>query len=448
VRDSGARRHPSESRGRCQSPRGAGVLLAGVLLVWPCTLWPGPRQGPPPAKTREAAIAAFRQNDLERAERLSTAWLEAHPRDVEIVRLLGMVRITTGLALEADGRPREEYLAVYRQALDALLRAEKLGEGRTQPDLNHAVGYILMIEGRYEPAAARLTRAITETPGNFVLYRLRGNCRLELGQYLEAEEDLRRAVELNPRDWTSRVLHARALHLVGQGQAARAGLREYLHLVEDELSDERLFAVRYEIYRYSMLLNDTEAARADLERACPIEPSNLVCRTELGTLYYRLGLAEKAIPEFDAVLAAPRAPEALRGDALHYRGLIARQQEDYELARQYLAEALELQPTRSDALLNYGAVLRALGEKEEARRVLKRFQEVVAAEKDVRRLTDRLLLDPSEREARVELIEIMIDLGRWSDARTQLDELRQRHPGDPAIPDLEKRIPSADEAGR
>jgi tetratricopeptide (TPR) repeat protein len=415
-------------------------VVALFLLVGPPTLGARPRpQGPPP---RQEAIAAFQRNDLDSAERLSLAWLETHPGDEEIHRLLGMVRMTKGLALEARERPRSEYLAVYRQALDALLEAERLSGGAPRPDLNHAVGYVLMTEGRYEEAEDRLTRAVAETPGNFVLYRLRGHCRLELGRYPEAEGDLARAVELNPRDWTSRVLHARALHLVGRGEAARDGLRAYHRLVEAEAPPETDFEVRYEIYRYSMLLNETEVALADLEGACPLVPTNVVCRTELGSLYYTLGRPEQAIPELDAVLTATGAPAAVRGDALYYRGMIAKQQDKLDLARQYLSEALELQPTRTDALLAYGATLRTLGEEEEARQVLERFQQTAEREKDVKLLTDRLLLDPSERKARIDLIALLIELERWGEAREHLEELRRRHPGDPAAADLETKIPS------
>jgi tetratricopeptide (TPR) repeat protein len=397
-------------------------------------------QEPPPPGSRQAAIAAFQQNDLRRAEQLSRAWLEAHPGDEEILRLLGMILITRGLALEGQGQAREEYLPIYRKALEALLEAEKRAHGRPQPDLHHAVGYILMAEGRYEPAVSHLTRAISETPASFVLYRLRGRCRLELGQYIEAEEDLRRAVELGPRDWTSRVLHAQALHLVGQGQAARGGLREYLELAGSEVDDERRFEVLYELYRYSMLLNDTAAAREDLEEACRIRPGNLISRTELGTLYYKLGLPEKAVPQLERVLEASGAPRELRGDALYYRGMVAKQQGENALARDLFVRALEIAPTRSDALLNYGKTLRALGQADEAQEVLQRFQEVVEKEKDVKRATDRLLLDPSERAARVELIGLLIELERWAEARQHLDELERRHPGDAAIPGLERQI--------
>jgi tetratricopeptide (TPR) repeat protein len=396
---------------------------------------------PQASHPRQDTIAAFQANDLEEAERLSLAWLETHPRDEEIHRLLGMVRMTKGLALEARERPRSEYLAVYRQALAALLEAERLAGGAPRPDLHHAVGYVLMSEGRYPEAEARFDRAIGETPRNFVLYRLRGNCRLERGLYLEAEADLRRAVELNERDWTSRVLHARALLLVGKGQSAREGLRAYHRLVEAEATPETDFEVRYEIYRYSMLLNDTEAALADLEGACPLAPANVVCRTELGSLYYQLGQPERAIPELDAVLAAPAAPPAVQGDALYVRGMVAKQQEQHEAARRYLEESLQLNPTRTDALLAYGATLRALGEPEEARRALERFQEVAEREKELKLLTDRLLLDPSGREPRVELIGLLMELERWTEARKHLDELRRRHPGDAALPDLEARMP-------
>jgi len=416
------------------------TLSTAVVVLLLVAAGPCGAQGGSAGDPRAEAIAAFRGNDLERAETLSASWLESHPGDEEIQRLLGMVRITAGLALEAEGRPRAEFMDVYRRALGPLLESERLAGGRPGPDVNHAVGYILMMERRYEKAAARLSRAIQETPASFVLHRLRGSCRLELGRYVEAQEDLQRAVELNGDDWTSRVLHARALHMVGRSQAAREGLRDYLEGIGGGPTDGKRFEVLYEIYRYSMLLNDTEAARAELEEACGIVPSSLVCRTELGILYYRLGLMERAIGQLDQVLSATGAPGGLRSDALHYRGLIARQQEEYELARRCLKEALELSPTRSDALLSYGAVLRALGETGEARKVLDRFQEVVEVEKAAKKLTDRLLVDPSDRGARVEVIGLWMDLERWSEARAQLDELRQRHPGDPAIPGLENAL--------
>jgi len=414
-------------------------VVALLLLAGPPTL--GARQSPQGPHPRQEAITAFQRNDLESAERLSLAWLETQPHDEEIHRLLGMVRMTKGLALEARERPRSEYLAVYRQALDALLEAERLAGGAPRPDLNHAVGYVLLTDGRYAEAEARFDEAIGETPGNFVLYRLRGNCRLERGRYPEAAADLCKAVELNARDWTSRVLHARALYLVGQGQAARESLRAYHHLIEGDAPPETDFEVRYEIYRYSRLLNDTEAALADLKAACPLVPTNVVCRTELGSLYYTLGQPEQAVTELDAVLAAPAATPAVRGDALFYRGMIAKQREQHQLARRYLAESLELEPSRTDALLNYGNTLRALGEEEEARRVLERFEQAARIEKEMKLLTDRLLLDPSEREARVDLIGLLVDLERWGEAREHLDELRRRHPGDAAVPDLEARIP-------
>jgi hypothetical protein len=75
--------------------------------------------------------------------------------------------------------------------------------------------------------------------------------------------------------------------------------------------------------------------------------------------------------------------------------------------------------------------------------VLERFQQVVEVEKDIKRFNDRPLPDPSEREARVGLIGLPIELERWPEAREQLDELRRRHPGDTVIPDLERRIPPA-----
>jgi tetratricopeptide (TPR) repeat protein len=414
-------------------------LLAGALTALPLAATLATAQVEP----RRAAIAAFQRNDLEAAERLSLEWIRDHPRDQEIFRLLGMVRITAGLGLEKGERPRSEVQAVYRRALDALLEAERLAGGRPQPDLNHAVGYILLSQGRFEEAADRLTRAIAETPETFVLYRLRGTCRMELGSYREAEVDLRRAAELGPGDLAAHLLHAKTLALLGREEEARDSLRAYYRSIEPEPEGERHVRTMYEIYRHSMQMNDFEGARQAIEKARRAAPADPTIRCELGILYYRTGEHEAAGPELDAVLAEPSAGDDLRADAHHYRGLLARQAGRLADARRDFEAALALSPNRAETLQSYGATLRRLGEMEKARGVLSHFERVVGFENDVKRLETQLALEPRDRHSRVALIRVLLRLGRRARASTQLDELRRRFPDDPALPALESEVADA-----
>jgi Flp pilus assembly protein TadD len=341
-----------------------------------------------PAADRQEAIAAFQRQDLAAAERLSREWLAENPGDYEIHRLLGMVLVTSGMELERGAQPREQYLARYGEAVEALRRAVELGPEQ-QLNLDHALGFALLQIGSFAAAEERLDRALAVSPEHFVLHRLRGTARLEQGRYDEAESDLRRGVALAPDDAASRFLLARSLTLQGRHQDARAALEEYTAHIAQEPPDDRHFRALYEIAGYVLLQNDVAGALEPLQQACRLQPS-AVCRTELGKLYQRLERPEDAARELDAALAQPGAPPDLRREALHHRGVLAFDAGDPERAVDLLAQALELSPNRGETLKTYGAALRQLGRRDEARAALLRFQQIVDEENEVERLRAHL----------------------------------------------------------
>jgi len=418
------------------------VLLAGTIAV--AALGAAP---PAPAAAnedeRQAAIDAFRNGNLRRSESLARDWLARHPRDTDIARLLGLVQIRAGMALERAGRPRDAFLQIYREALDSLRAAERLGGGAAQPKLDHAVGYILLAERRYDEAAERLTRAIELEPDEFVLYRLRGTCRLERGEYAEAAADLERARRLAPRDLASRLLSAKALFLLGREEAALEVLHDYRDLISAGTDDEARFQTTYEIYRYSMLLNRLEPARSALEEAVRLRPRDPRCRTELGALYYRLGDPGRAAPELGRALASSDLPADLRRDALHYSGLVASDAGRLHEARSFLEGALDIEPDRAETLQQYVSVLRRLGDRAAARSAQQRLRGLVEAEQRLDRFRNRLQLDPLDEEARVGLIGGLVELGRRFEARDQLDALRRSSPTHPALSALERALDDA-----
>lgn len=393
----------------------------------------------PEADARQAAIAAFQQKDLDGAERLCLTWLERHPADVAMTQLLGMIRFRRALHLEA-ARPPSEFRPAFQQAAQALREAERLAAGRTLAGLDQALGYALVVEGRLEEAVARLDRAVEQAPGAPLPYRLRGRARLELGRHEQAIEDLSRALEIDGADLPTRLLHAQTLAAAGRHADAREGLRSHLRRMDSDPSDSRRAEVLHEIARLSQAMGELESARSALENASRLEPDRLEIRAELGLVLYRLGDFEAAARELDVVLAAPQASPELRAQALLRRGLVDQHAHRYPEARRRFEEALSLDPNRAEALSAYAAVMHRLGEPERARQAWQRFGEIVEVDNRARRLSSQLALQPRDRDARVELVALLARLGRTEEARGQLDELKRHHPGDAAIPALERRV--------
>ena len=387
---------------------------------------------------RETALAAFRRGDLDGAERACRAWLREHPRDVEVTQLLGMTRFRRALHLDARV-PTADARAVQEQALDTLLRAEKLAAGRPLPDLNQALGYLLWNLGRPQEALGRLNRAVEEAPGRPLPYRLRGQVHMDLDSFAQAEGDLRQAAALAPRDFETRMLRAQALSRQGRAEETRRTLKEALGLLEDP-RDERRARVLYEIHRQSLALNEFARARDELQQALELQPGQGQMTLELAELAYRLGDLPAAERHAQSVGEALSAPPHVRARALHQRGLIAQHRGRSAEARDLYEGALSADPQRAETLKNYAAVLRALGDAPGARQALKRFAEVVEIENRIRRLRDQLAIEPGDTRSRVELIRRLLRLGRGTQAAEELEHLRLRHPGHTALPDLERRL--------
>jgi tetratricopeptide (TPR) repeat protein len=165
-----------------------------------------------------------------------------------------------------------------------------------------------------------------------------------------------------------------------------------------------------------------------------------VCRTELGKLYQRLERPEDAARELDAALAQPGAPPDLRREALHHRGVLAFDAGDPERAVDLLAQALELSPNRGETLKTYGAALRQLGRRDEARAALLRFQQIVDEENEVERLRAHLTTEPLDRDARALLVELLVELDLADEATAELETLRRQRPDDAALARLARLV--------
>jgi Tfp pilus assembly protein PilF len=423
-----------------------GIRRGAFVLALSASANPFPRTAEAQAAgaTRQAAIDAFVASDLGRAEKLAGDWLAAHPRDAEIHQLLGLVHLRTALGAEAQGpRPGTDVLALYGDALRSLLEAERLAAGRSLRQLDAAVGTAQLARGEYAAAEKRFSNALTQAPQDAVLHRQRGKALMGLARYDDADAALLQAIKLDPDEPAGRLLYAESLFLRGRERSARDSLTAYYERIQAAPPDGRHFQVSYEIARYSIILNELSTARTALERAVKIDTASALARSELGRVAFWQGEFELAETQFDAVLASPGAGSDIHADAWHHKGMIARERGDDAAAAKAFETALADQPDRAEVLQQYGAVLRRLGREEEARAVLDRFGAVATLENQARRLRNRLIVAPRDAAARRELFELLLQLGRRSEAATTLAELRREQPDHPALPELERRLRDA-----
>ncbi len=416
------------------------MLLVAVVTCLVAT----PPADAQPAAGRQAAIDAFVAQDLVRAERLASTWLESHAQDVEVHLLLGLVKLSAALQGEAEGRPYESLRPIYDAALASLETAEQMADGRPLRQLNAAMGTIRLARGELSRAVDRLTLALAERPDDPVLLRERGKAYLRQRRHAEARSDLERATTLAPGDTNSWLLRSEAEFLLGRELHARDTLITYYEQISGEPKGARHFKTAYEIGRYSVLLNDLETARDYLERAVTADPSQPQTRSELGRVYFKLALFEAAESQFDALLEMDGAAADLRSEAWHHKGMLARERDDPETARRHFEAALELTPTRAEALKHYGATLRLVGEDRLARETLERFREVVKLDQEIHQLRNSLTVSPRDSESRRDLIERLVALERLGEAARELEQLKRDDPDNQGIPGLERRLADKD----
>jgi len=116
------------------------------------------------------------------------------------------------------------------------------------------------------------------------------------------------------------------------------------------------------------------AARADLERALLLDPSNVTVRSALGIVLLRKGLWANAVPHLRRVVEV----ESWSPTAWFYLGEALNHVDDLDGALAAFVRAAELDPHHAKALYGQGVVLDRLRRPDDAARLYRRSREVAA----------------------------------------------------------------------
>jgi len=187
--------------------------------------------------------------------------------------------------------------------------------------------------------------------------------RIELinGNGLSARIHLDRALAQGKTRRDLAVLFAEAALLDGDLETARDWLGP------GEFSDETQAEGFRLLGRLERIEGNLAAARRALDRSYRADPENAALWVEIGRLRYRAGEQFEAIEASDHAIAL----DPNSGEALQFRGQLARDVQGMETGARVLRKAIERQPSSVALRIEYAATLGDAGRAKEALRVMR-----------------------------------------------------------------------------
>lgn len=198
-----------------------------------------------------------------------------------------------------DALDRNDFRFAEAAAREALARSPADAEAL------YLLGSTLLFEGRVQEAAGPLAAAFERLERRGVAYRL-GHCLLALGDYVRAEQALRRETHAYPDSANAHNTLGVALVNQGKNQEALGAFRAALRL------DPGHAEANSNAGAVLRTLGRPEDGLPYLQRAVAAQPSLADAHQNLGLVLHALRRYEEAAASFRQVLAlAPRTPYAL-----------------------------------------------------------------------------------------------------------------------------------------
>jgi Flp pilus assembly protein TadD len=442
-----------------------------VLLLLPVAAW-GEAQAPDTtAEQLDRAAHLIDAGDWQKAEQTLQGVLRAHPNEADALNLLGIAAGKRGRVEEAEALFRKALVSnpslaaawvnlaqLYKQrgegarALQVL--EEGLGDAPRDPRLLSESAMLLADRGQFTEAARRL-EAIPPAARTSDYWELLGHIYLSAGDFVQAEDKLRRALHGKPESVpTLRQLAGIALkrrdparawqylaRAVGLAPNSPELLYEYAQVcLQNKLSSEAVVAMRKTVLmepdrpEFIFLLGSALLETPDHHEALPYFRRYVKLRVDDSHGHLSLGWALFLEKDFDE--AQQHLEETLRldpkqADAWYHLGMIAYEKNDGAKALELLTHALELAPGHARAHWGLGMVHSREGRYEKAR------DEFEAAAR----------LDPDEPKVHYQLSQLYARLGDTEHARREVQLYQEALKKSDERIKLSQRLPSVAQRG-
>jgi tetratricopeptide (TPR) repeat protein len=348
---------------------------------------------------------AQRQFNMAEKEFRTTLRLDPENRDGNYG--FGLLQIAKGSPAEAIPyfervRPKDlethfnlirAYLQSKRTAEALRMATELSAENTSNVQLHFSLGLLLASEKQYKPAQLELERADALQRGTFeILYNL-GQTFLLNGDYPNAELILTRALKLKPES-------SETFYLLAQVYMNESRSLDALDLLvhANKIAPENP-EILFRMAQISISQKYFEDAIPLLEKSLQIAPQRSDIRSILGESYFMSGKIDKAIVEFQQVIAVEPSARTYAFLGLSYTHLGR-----FDEAKQNFQNGLELDPHSSFCLFHMGHIVKLQGDTATADAI---FQKVLRS-------------DPNFPDALIELANLRIEGKRFSEAEDLL----------------------------
>jgi putative PEP-CTERM system TPR-repeat lipoprotein len=275
------------------------------------------------------------------------------------------------------------------------------------PDLpvsDFSAGLVAYNSGRFDEAITLLQRAVNRAPNNPRFLTVLGAAQLGAGNTFQAEQELKQALDLDPRDPVASKLLAEARIRQERPEAALDALRPLADLGPDPQRD--VLAGLASIQR-----GEVDRGIAYLEEALAQRPDNEVLRLELARAYLLAGRKEDAQHAIEAV---PDGPRTVEMDAALILAKV--QSGDSAGARESISRIIKNHPDDPHIYVEAATFYQLMGDKAAA----------------VDSLRTALQKDKNFVPARIALAGLAAQRGESEQAMQQLQAVLEVQPGNPS----------------
>jgi tetratricopeptide (TPR) repeat protein len=266
------------------------------------------------------------------------------------------------------------------------------------------------VQGLYDVALREYRAAVAADPRSAVARRSMGSILAITGAEAEAIAEFRISLDLEPDrpDALFALGHLLARH--GKTEEARSYLERAADL------DPRLAEARLALGALLAAAGEWERAATRYREILTVDPTSAEARLELGKVLVQAGRVDEGVAEFDSVAAADVELER-RAQAHYYRAIADLRGGAEDAGMDHLRQALDLDPTLTEASQMLGSLLIRRG----------RFAEAVAE-------LDRLLEhQPANANARLAQMTALVFAGDIAAARRRLEDALAVLPESPEI---------------
>jgi tetratricopeptide (TPR) repeat protein len=235
-------------------------------------------------------------------------------------------------------------------------------------------GVVAAQQKRFVDAVKLLESASAIDPQNEQVFWNLAMVHMEMRKYERARDDLQKTISVNPSVASYLEKLGTVLMELKDWQQAKASLTKAVEL------EPALFKAYYKLAQVDEQLDDQQSALKNYTQSCERGPRFLEAYSALGRLYADLGYLEQSVQVLTEALKVALEGTEEEAQVHHLLGTVYQQQKKYDEAVREFRAALAVVPGMRDALFSLGWTYELQGNREEAKRYLKKFVDIAGAE--------------------------------------------------------------------